>query len=274
MLRSALLMLRCCTYSYEYVRSAHASDWPLINASCLPLECFACCICCCLLYKPRILFAMSSLAFVPSSARRDGRCQSRKRCPSPFHPIQVLPPIDNVGAHSLQALSLSSLPQQFESGNIVTDVGATPIFALVAIVIGFFAQTFINSMLKGDRGLGAFLSDGSGYSGSAFRPRRSGDRSDTDAPLSGPDPLPWLKLPKLDFVEVAGQQESASISNGLSPEKEAEIVAQLEELQSVLQSEINAGNVEEANRLRQRLEALMNDYGFQYEADRNNNRSS
>ena len=224
-------------------------------------------------YKPRILFAMSILAFVPSSARRDGRCQSRIRCPSPFHPIQVLPPIDNVGAHSLQALSLSSLPQQFESGNIVTDVGATPIIALVAIVIGFFAQTFINSMLKGDRGLGAFLSDGSGYSGSAFRPRRSGDRSDTDAPLSGPDPLPWLKLPKLDFVEVAGQ-ESASISNGLSPEKEAEIVAQLEELQSVLQSEINAGNVEEANRLRQRLEALMNDYGFQYEADRNNNRSS
>ena len=214
---------------------------------------------------------MSILAFVPSSARRDGRCQSRKRCPSPSHPIQV-PPIDNVGAHSLQALSLSSLPQQFESGNIVTDVGATPIIALVAIVIGFFAQTFINSMLKGDRGLGAFLSDGSGYSGSAFRPRRSGDRSDTDAPLSGPDPLPWLKLPKLDFVEVAGQESTTS--NGLSPEKEAEIVAQLEELQSVLQSEINAGNVEEANRLRQRLEALMNDYGFQYEADRNNNRSS
>ena len=223
-------------------------------------------------YKPRILFAMSILAFVPSSARRDGRCQSRISCPSPSHPMYA-PPADNVGAHSLQALSLSSLPQQFESGNIVT-VGATPIIALVAIVIGFFAQTFINSMLKGDRGLGAFLSDGSGYSGSAFRPRRSGDRSDTDAPLSGPDPLPWLKLPKLDFVEVAGQQESASISNGLSPEKEAEIVAQLEELQSVLQSEINAGNVEEANRLRQRLEALMNDYGFQYEADGNNRSSS
>ena len=127
-------------------------------------------------------------------------------------------------------------------------------------------------MLKGDRGLGAFLSDGSGYSGSAFRPRRSDDRSGTDAPLSGPDPLPWLQLPKLDFVEVAGQESTTS--NGLSPEKEAEIVAQLEELQSVLQSEINAGNVEEANRLRQRLEALMNDYGFQYEADRNNNRSS
>ena len=126
-------------------------------------------------------------------------------------------------------------------------------------------------MLKGKRGLGAFLSDGSGYSGSAFRPRRSDDRSDTDAPLSGPDPLPWLKLPKLDFVEVAGQE--SRLSNGLSLEKEAEIAAQLEELQSALQSEINAGNIEEANRLRQRLEALMNDYGFQYEAD-GSNRSS
>lgn len=202
---------------------------------------------------------MSISAFLP-----------RIRCPSPCRPIQALRA--NSVHYSLEALSLSSLPQQFESDNIVTNVGATPIIALVAIVIGFFAQTFINSMLKGDRGLGAFLSDGSGYSGSAFRPRRSdGDRSDTDAPLSGPDPLPWLKLPKLDFVEVAGQESTTS--NGLSPEKEAEIVAQLEELQSVLQSEINAGNAEEANRLRQRLEALMNDYGFQYETD-GNNRSS
>ena len=212
---------------------------------------------------------MSIFAFVPSSPRRDGRCPLRCqpriiRCPSPSHPIQA-PGADIVGAHSLQALSLSSLPQQFESGDIVTDVGATPIIALVAIIIGFFAQIFINSMLKGDRGLGAFLSDGSGYSGSAFRPRRSDDRSGTDAPLSGPDPLPWLQLPKLDFVEVAGQE--SSIGN-VSPQKEAEIVAQLEELQSALQSEINAGNIEEANRLRQRLEALMNDYGFQYEADK------
>ena len=180
---------------------------------------------------------------------------------SPSCPLQ---PRADVRAHSLHMSSLSSLPQ-FESGNIVTNVGATPIIALVAIIIGFFAQTFINSMLKGDRGLGAFLSDGSGYSGSAFRPRRSGDQSDTDAPLGGPDPLPWLKLPKRDFVEVAGQY-----TDGLGPEKEAKIVAQLEALQSVLQSEINAGNKEEANRLRQRLEALMNEYGFQYEADGNN----
>ncbi|KAL7551481.1 hypothetical protein ACHAWF_014681, partial [Thalassiosira exigua] len=93
---------------------------------------------------------------------------------------------------------------------------ATPAIALLAIAIGFVAQTFINSMLKGDRGLGAFLSDGSEFSDSAFRPRRGGDRSDTttDAPLSGPDPLPWLKLPQFDFVEVAGQETRKGARRG------------------------------------------------------------
>lgn len=146
---------------------------------------------------------------------------------------------------------------------------ATPAIALLAIAIGFVAQTFINSMLKGDRGLGAFLSDGSGYSGSAFRPRRGGDRSDTtDKPLSGPDPLPWLKLPQFDFVEVAGQ-ETSNGRNILSPEEEASIMIQLEDLQTVLREEVNAGNTAEANRLRRRLEELMDEYGFQYEADEN-----
>lgn len=146
---------------------------------------------------------------------------------------------------------------------------ATPAIALLAIAIGFVAQTFINSMLKGDRGLGAFLSDGSGYSGSAFRPRRGGDRSDTtDKPLSGPDPLPWLKLPQFDFVEVAGQ-ETSNVRNILSPEEEANIMIQLEDLQTVLREEVNAGNTAEANRLRRRLEELMDEYGFQYEVDEN-----
>jgi hypothetical protein len=149
---------------------------------------------------------------------------------------------------------------------------ATPAIALLAIAIGFIAQTFINSMLKGDRGLGAFLSDGSGFSGSAFRPRRprrGGDRSDTtDAPLSGPDPLPWLKLPQFDFVEVAGQ-ETSNGRNILSPEEEAKIMVQLEDLKSVMREENNAGNTVEANRLRRRLEELMDEYGFQYEADEN-----
>ena len=199
-------------------------------------------------------------AFVPPSVRRD---QPR---------IHNLPCSILVQSQSCTMLPRASMtlhdvlsPFPFEIESSV----ATPAIALLAIAIGFVAQTFINSMLKGDRGLGAFLSDGSGFSGSAFRPRRGGDRSDTtDAPLSGPDPLPWLKLPQFDFVEVAGQ-ETSNGRNMLSPEEEAKLMMQLEDLQLVLREEINAGNTAEANRLRRRLEELMDEYGFQYEADGN-----
>jgi len=198
---------------------------------------------------------MSVPAFVPSSVRRDQPRINYLPYSVQSQSCAVLP------RASMMALHVSPFP--FESSV------ATPVIALLAIAIGFVAQTFINSMLKGDRGLGAFLSDGSGYSGSGFRPRRGGgDRSDTDAPLSGPDPLPWLKLPQFDFVEVAGQ-ETGNSRNMLSPEEEAEIMTQLEDLQSVLREEINAGNTAEANRLRRRLEELMGEYGFQYEADGN-----
>ncbi len=204
-------------------------------------------------------------AFVPPSVRRD---QPR---------IHNLPCSILVQSQSCTMLPRASMtlhdvlsPFPFESSAIgpLSSV-ATPAIALLAIAIGFIAQTFINSMLKGDRGLGAFLSDGSGFSGSAFRPRRGGDRSDTtDAPLSGPDPLPWLKLPQFDFVEVAGQ-ETSNGRNILSPEEEAKIMVQLEDLKSVMREENNAGNTVEANRLRRRLDELMDEYGFQYEADGN-----
>jgi hypothetical protein len=210
------------------------------------------------------------VSFVPSSLRRDHASMllglvHHPPCDVMKPPSRSMLPRADASVRSLR-VSFSS-PPSLESSSIVTDVGATPVIALIAIVILFFAQTFINSMLKGDRGLAAFLSDGSGYSNSGFRPRRNGDQSDTDAPLSG-DPLPWLKLPRLDFVEVAGQ-ETGNNSNGLSPEEEAKILEQLEDLRGVLRSEIDAGNTEEANRLRRRLEDLMKDSGFHYEADGN-----
>eukprot|EP00429_Kryptoperidinium_foliaceum_P039094 CAMPEP_0176178424 /NCGR_PEP_ID=MMETSP0120_2-20121206/91422_1 /TAXON_ID=160619 /ORGANISM="Kryptoperidinium foliaceum, Strain CCMP 1326" /LENGTH=59 /DNA_ID=CAMNT_0017516577 /DNA_START=1 /DNA_END=177 /DNA_ORIENTATION=- len=53
-------------------------------------------------------------------------------------------------------------------------------------------------MLEGDQGLGAFLKDGSGYNKSGFQ-NIQGSKGKSS------DPLPWLKLPQLDFVEVSGQ---------------------------------------------------------------------
>ena len=63
-------------------------------------------------------------------------------------------------------------------------------------------------MLKGERGLGAFLSDGSGFKKSGFRPLDGADMKT--------DPLPWLKLPELDFVDVAGQ-EKRDVRNVTAP---------------------------------------------------------
>lgn len=146
------------------------------------------------------------------------------------------------------------------------------ILAVVALAIGFAAQTFVNSMLKGDQGLGAFLSDGSGYKNSSFKSRKgrgSASNSDEGAPLSGEDPLPWLRLPKFDFVEVAGQEyETATSNNAELPsensEKEAKIVARLEGLADLMKVELKAGNIEEATRLQNQLEKLMAQYGFEF----------
>lgn len=68
-------------------------------------------------------------------------------------------------------------------------------------------------MLSGDQGLAAFLKDGTGFQKSAFKERKPNPfGKNENAPLgSSKDPLPWLKLPTLDFVEVKGQ-ESQQIS--------------------------------------------------------------
>mmetsp|Transcript_14932 Transcript_14932/g.19476 ORF Transcript_14932/g.19476 Transcript_14932/m.19476 type:complete len:160 (-) Transcript_14932:1478-1957(-) len=89
--------------------------------------------------------------------------------------------------------------------NDLPPTDAVPIVLGAALLIGLTAQTWINFQLSGDRGLGNFLSDGSGFGRSAFKPRQGvSDFDDGTAPLSN-DPMPWLKLPELDFVEVAGQ---------------------------------------------------------------------
>ena len=122
-------------------------------------------------------------------------------------------------------------------------LSSAPLAVAVAIIVGVAAQTFINTMLQGEQGLGAFLKDGRGYKGSGFV---SGNRSVKH------DPLPWLSLPQLDFVEVAGQEN---------------VTQQLERLRSEIATNLEKGLVEEAILVRQELETLMTKYGFEFTTD-------
>jgi hypothetical protein len=128
-------------------------------------------------------------------------------------------------------------------------VDATPLIVVgVALGLGITAQGFINQMLEGDQGLGAFLKDGSGYNKSGFRT--------TNKPKSSSnDPLPWLKLPQLDFVEVAGQP---------SRQSEQALMQKLESLRLEMNDLLEQGKTENASIIRAELEALMDEAGIEY----------
>jgi hypothetical protein len=89
-----------------------------------------------------------------------------------------------------------------------------PLWAVVALAlsIGIGANVWIQQLLSGDRGLGNFLSDGSGFGRSKFQPLTTKDQ---DRAVSS-DPLPWLRLPKFDFVEVAGRDNDDSAGGSAS----------------------------------------------------------
>ena len=131
---------------------------------------------------------------------------------------------------------------------MISDISSKAIIVLTAGILGIASQSFINSMLKGDQGLSAFLSDGKGFQGSKFKPTQSKDKKE--------DPLPWLKLPKLDFVEVAGQSVD-----------EAEIIRELELLKERGRIELENGEMEKAQLTRDEMNALMEKYGFEYKEE-------
>ena len=74
-----------------------------------------------------------------------------------------------------------------------------PLVAIGALLLAFSAQSWINSLLGGDQGLGAFLSDGTGFNKSGFKQRKGKRRPITDErsvpddpskPLGAGDPIP------------------------------------------------------------------------------------
>lgn len=149
---------------------------------------------------------------------------------------------------------------------------STPLVILLATMLGVLAQSWINKLLDGEEGLGAFLSDGTGYNKSAFKPRK---RFVTDDERGGADPLPWLKLPELDFVDVAGQpkktkrerQQQDMVSNSSessNSDNEAEVVSRLEFLFAQMKSEVENDNLIEAKRIELELEKIMEEEGFNF----------
>lgn len=124
-----------------------------------------------------------------------------------------------------------------------------PLIVGAALVLGIAAQGWINDLAKGDRGLGAYLSDGGGFSGSGFSSKAT---KESDA-LSGDDPLPWLKLPSLDFVDVAGQEEPVEM--------------QLEQIRQKMNQALDEGRIEQATEIRKELEEIMTANGFDFTSE-------
>ena len=118
--------------------------------------------------------------------------------------------------------------------------------------------------------MGAFLSDGSGYNKSGFKPRNSKPNFDPSKPLGAGDPLPWLKLPQFDYVDVAGQPKKPKqpkiIPNSSvnSSSNEAEVVSRLEVLFAQLKKEVDNDNLIEAKRIELELENIMQEEGFSF----------
>jgi hypothetical protein len=159
--------------------------------------------------------------------------------------IQSKPTLSRIPPPRGQSLQGQGLPNDMV---MYTDMYSVPLLLMTALGVGFAAQSFINQMLKGDDGLGAFLSDGSGYN-------RSGFKSSRGPKETKKDPLPWLKLPELDFVEVAGQDKFRT---------ETQVLNQLERLRLDLNEAVEQGNLEEAEAVRKELENLMNTYDIEY----------
>ena len=134
----------------------------------------------------------------------------------------------------------------------------TPLIVVgVALGLGITAQGLINQMLEGDQGLGAFLKDGSGYNKSGFRPTTRTKKKPSSTASN--DPLPWLKLPQLDFVEVAGQPPPTR-----SGPSEKALLTKLESLRLEMNTLLKQGNVADAAVLREELELLMDEAGIEF----------
>jgi hypothetical protein len=128
-----------------------------------------------------------------------------------------------------------------------------PAFLLVlALTLGVAANGWIQKLLQGDQGLGSYLSDGSGFQKSGFRSVRSSDERAVSS-----DPLPWLQLPELDFVEVAGQEQQKKEDFERDAGQQDVLLTQLERLRlekNNKRQKGTKGQAEDAEQIQRELE--------------------
>lgn len=125
-----------------------------------------------------------------------------------------------------------------------------PFAVISSIILLGAAQSWINFLLRGESGLGAFLSDGSGYNKSGFKSQRK--MNDMD------DPLPWLKLPRFDYVDVAGQPKLPSMNES------SKVVSKMEDLKEAVRIKIEEGDLVAAKQVEMELESLMTQEGYEF----------
>ena len=199
-----------------------------------------------------------------------GRCRPKKTIGTDSHQLVVPVVTTNTNVRAGNYAPLHSIIDG--GGGVTDDVLTDPlgmgggsgglgvvVITVVALVLVTAAQTLINSMLNGDQGLSAYLSDGSGYNKSGFK--RRDDGTDGRGVRGGGDPLSWLRLPRLDFVEVAGQDSA------VAEDEEALVVLKLDGLAERLRFEIQDGEKKKAEKTAVELESLMQKYGFSYRED-------
>ena len=225
-------------------------------------------------------------------------------------------PTNEIATTSSSSLAAAAAVVDYTAGTVSLSSSSLPalevvtpppvlLIVIIAVLLLVSAQSFINTMLTGEQGLSAYLKDGSGYNKSGYQPRRSAratDRRSTDgnnkieedAGPTSEDPLPWLKLPALKFVDVAGQQQQQPAFDDtivVNENEEERIVSneiynELERLRLKLNIELSNNNKndgtdgngndggkenynlsEEAIRIRTKMERLMKIYGIEYTID-------
>ena len=168
--------------------------------------------------------------------------------------------------NSLLVRYLNPSSQLFDDVNVASF--SVPLIVIVAAILAFSAQSWINSLIGGEQGLGAYLSDGSGYNKSAFKQRKRSSKGD-----EGEDPLPWLNLPESDFVDVAGQTKKSTTLKQSPIRRQAtsaierdpsEVIFQLDLLRAQIKMEVELGNLEAAKEVEIRLERLMKEEGYDF----------
>ena len=215
---------------------------------------------------PHFKTSPTMAAFHPPTTHSNSLLNHRRCCN--YHPHS---PLYHHHHHHLSLTGRSlSLSSSLAVNPITEDVPiSTPFVLLAAVVLAVLAQSWINSMLGGDQGLGAFLSDGSGYNKSGFKPRKKKEEEASD-------PLPWLKLPEFDYVDVAGQpkkpklqqlqkiQSDDSLDKSKESSNEAEVVSRLELLFAEMKKEVDNNNLIEAKRIELELEKIMEEEGYNF----------